>query len=148
MEDGYMSMFLEMMKVEVFEIKNDSVVMLENKEGVEIRLGDYNFEGFVIECGVLYEFREIENGYGSMFFDNIKIEILILVKDSVLILENIEGVEIKEGDYNFEGFVLEWGVVYEFKEIEYGYGSIFLDKFKIEIFVFVSESVVILGNSS
>lgn len=43
---------------------------------------------------MLYELKEIEDGYISLFLDKIKIEMLELVKDSVVILENIEGMEI------------------------------------------------------
>lgn len=147
-EDGYTSTFLETTKVEAPEIKNDSAVTLENKEGAETRLGDYNFEGSAIERGAPYEPRETENGYGSTFLDNTKIETPTPAKDSALTLENTEGAETKEGDYNFEGSALERGVVHEPKETEHGYGSTFLDKSKIETPAPASESAVTLGNSS
>lgn len=78
----------------------------------------------------------MENGYGSIFLDKMKIVIFVLEKGSVIRLENIEGVEICKGDYNFEGLVLEWGVEIKFRVGEDGYFSIFLDKMKIEILDF------------
>lgn len=63
----------------------------------------------------MYEFFERKDGYFSIFLDKIKIEVLELLKDCVVILENMGGVELRIGDYNFEGFVLEWGVFYELK---------------------------------
>jgi uncharacterized protein YfdQ (DUF2303 family) len=144
--DGYGSTFLDKTKIETPAPVSDSAVTLENKEGAETRKGDYNFEGSALERGVVNEPRETADGYGSTFLDKTKIETPAPVGDSAVTLENTEGAETRQGDYNFEGSALERGVKHEPRETEHGYGSVFLDKTKIETPTPVSDSAVTLEN--
>lgn len=113
------------------------------------REGDYNFKGSALERGVQHEPRETsEEGYGSTFLDKTKITTPQPKNDSALTLENTEGRETREGDYNFEGSALDRGVKNEPRQTQAdGYGSTFLDKTKIATPVPKNDSAITLENT-
>ena len=111
------------------------------------REGDYNFKGSALERGAPYEPRQTEDGYASTFLDKTKIATPKPANDSAVTLENTEGAETREGDYNFEGSALDRGAPYEPRQTKDGYASTFLDKTKIETPDPQGDSAITLGNT-